>query len=595
MSWADIGQIAKSAIEVGLAVANGSSEITAERATKVLRTWEAELGELWQLGMTVADVASFQVGEHTVSLEELKAAYLQLNEAVWSTKFVNDLPDSSFAAIMPGGEKDEGGKTTPRGLRKLPYKDATGKVDLPHLRNALARIGATKGLTAAQKASAQRKLDAAAKKHLKTRQGEAEVDVPTDEEMTEVAGSLRDTARRIEDSFHGTFSPRDRWEGPYRDRDVFMGHPTLGDSIIVDHKEDGITYAVPFVLGEDGVEFSTRDEWKQVELTYQLTQVTEMESDGMAVELARDATEEDTATLSEAETAVIEAGRRAPVVVDFQILKPGPGNKKDNHYYPAEVVERDIHVFQGVDVFATDHKEKERSERTKVGKVLACPTRFTEAKAPVAQVLIYDPAQAEKARNRADANALDTLECSILGNGQAKKGEIDGKEYKIVESITRGRYLELVSKAGAGGKALNLAESEPGGKSVDEEKDKADATPVEEVEIEEAEAAEQKPEPKQEQEPQMLGEEVVKEALDATNLPEFVKAALGERQYESDDELKKAVDAATAEVKKLSGSGAVKDLGESKSVEEELSPEESEQRRKDKFNEIMRDIQLREV
>jgi hypothetical protein len=589
-----IGQIAQSAIEVGLAVANGSGEITAERATKVLRAWETELGELWQPGASVADSASFQVDGHTVSLEELKAAYLQLNEAVWSTKFVNDLPDSSFAAIMPGGEKDEGGKTTPRGLRKLPYKDATGKVDLPHLRNALARIGATKGLTAAQKASAQRKLDAAAKKHLKTRQGEAEVDVPTDEEMTEVAGSLRDTARRIEDSFHGTFSPRDRWEGPYRDRDVFMGHPTLGDSIIVDHKEDGITYAVPFVLGEDGVEFSTRDEWKQVELTYQLTQVTEMESDGMAVELARDATEEDTATLSEAETAVIEAGRRAPVVVDFQILQPGPGNKKDNHYYPAEVVKRDIHVFSGVDVFATDHKNEERSERTKVGKVLDCPARFTETDAPIAPVLIYDPGQAEKARNRADADALDTLECSIHGNGKAKEGEIDGKKYKVVESITQGRYLDFVSKAGAGGKARNLAESEPGGHSMSEQ-EQTDATPVEEVEIEEAEAAEQKPEPKQEQEPQMLGEEVVKEALDATNLPEFVKAALGERQYESDDELKKAVDAATAEVKKLSGSGAVKDLGESKSVEEELSPEESEQRRKDKFNEIMRDIQLREV
>ena len=52
----------------------------------------------------------------------------------------NDLPDGSFLYIAPGGEKDSEGKTTPRSLRYFPYKDASGKVDLPHLRNALARI-----------------------------------------------------------------------------------------------------------------------------------------------------------------------------------------------------------------------------------------------------------------------------------------------------------------------------------------------------------------------------------------------------------------------------------------------------------------------
>lgn len=61
-------------------------------------------------------------------------------KAVWSTATVNDLPDSSFLLIESGGEKDEEGKTKPRSLRHFPYKDADGKVDLPHLRNAIARI-----------------------------------------------------------------------------------------------------------------------------------------------------------------------------------------------------------------------------------------------------------------------------------------------------------------------------------------------------------------------------------------------------------------------------------------------------------------------
>jgi hypothetical protein len=53
---------------------------------------------------------------------------------------INSLPDSSFLHIEDGGAKDEDNRTTPRSLRHFPYKDADGKVDLPHLRNAIARI-----------------------------------------------------------------------------------------------------------------------------------------------------------------------------------------------------------------------------------------------------------------------------------------------------------------------------------------------------------------------------------------------------------------------------------------------------------------------
>ncbi len=63
-----------------------------------------------------------------------------LLKAVWTTAYVNDLPDGAFLHIESGGEKDSEGKTTPRSLRHFPYKDASGAVDLPHLRNALARI-----------------------------------------------------------------------------------------------------------------------------------------------------------------------------------------------------------------------------------------------------------------------------------------------------------------------------------------------------------------------------------------------------------------------------------------------------------------------
>ena len=60
--------------------------------------------------------------------------------AVWSTSYKNNLPDSAFLYIEPGGKKDEDGKTAPRSLRHFPYKDSTGKIDIIHLRNAIARI-----------------------------------------------------------------------------------------------------------------------------------------------------------------------------------------------------------------------------------------------------------------------------------------------------------------------------------------------------------------------------------------------------------------------------------------------------------------------
>jgi hypothetical protein len=62
-----------------------------------------------------------------------KASEPEVSKALLSSKEQNDLPDSDFAYIEPGGEKDEDGKTKPRSLRHFPIQDAA------HTRNALAR------------------------------------------------------------------------------------------------------------------------------------------------------------------------------------------------------------------------------------------------------------------------------------------------------------------------------------------------------------------------------------------------------------------------------------------------------------------------
>ena len=54
-------------------------------------------------------------------------------KAELSAKELNDLPDSAFAYIEPGGHKDEGGKTVPRSKRHFAIHDEA------HARNALSR------------------------------------------------------------------------------------------------------------------------------------------------------------------------------------------------------------------------------------------------------------------------------------------------------------------------------------------------------------------------------------------------------------------------------------------------------------------------
>lgn len=60
-------------------------------------------------------------------------------KAVWTTAYINNLPDSAFAYIEPGGTKEDG-KTTPRSLRHFPHHNASGAIDMPHLRNAMSRM-----------------------------------------------------------------------------------------------------------------------------------------------------------------------------------------------------------------------------------------------------------------------------------------------------------------------------------------------------------------------------------------------------------------------------------------------------------------------
>lgn len=71
--------------------------------------------------------------------------------APWSSAQKSNLPKSSFAWVDSDGKGH------------LPYKDPNGKVDLPHVRNALARLNQVDGMTDAERSSVKAKLQSALK------------------------------------------------------------------------------------------------------------------------------------------------------------------------------------------------------------------------------------------------------------------------------------------------------------------------------------------------------------------------------------------------------------------------------------------------
>jgi hypothetical protein len=300
----------------------------------------------------------------------------------------------------------------------------------------------------------------------------------------------------------------------------------------------------------------------------------------------------------EAETP---ADRRLPLTLDVGIIKVGPGNKRDNHYYTREMLERDGKIFEGLTMHTVDHREDMRSEGTDVSTVeeILGIRDFADGAYLVGRVVAYDPNFCEKTRNRAIAKKLDKLQCSILASGEAQPGEVDGKQYNIVTGITEGKFVDWVTRSGAGGHAMAIAESAApvvnnyhlstgtgnGASSTHtgvnnhnlsaangSGESSTQTEPESETETQESEPATPKPvtlsedaEPETEPE-QAPAEEVIQSlplaeviaALGNTNLPASSVAELASGLYHESSELEQAI---TVEVRRLKAAGSGAPLG----------------------------------
>src|SRR5258708_11119937 len=84
-------------------------------------------------GKSVRYLQEVKLFEATVTPFPMNELAVGWAKAAMTSASINDLPDSAFAWIQPGGTKDAEGKTTPRSLRHFPVHDAD------HVRNALSR------------------------------------------------------------------------------------------------------------------------------------------------------------------------------------------------------------------------------------------------------------------------------------------------------------------------------------------------------------------------------------------------------------------------------------------------------------------------
>lgn len=263
----------------------------------------------------------------------------------------------------------------------------------------------------------------------------------------------------------------------------------------------------------------------------------------------------ETAIAEDASGHVLELAEAMPQAWDGQgplklrtvLIEAGPGNSRDRHYYPAEMLARCAPLFQGRKMYATDHKDSEKSVRTEVADILKCPAGYTDKGGIIAEVGIFDPDFARRAWNRASMGTLQNLAVSIVGAGKTRRGTVDGQQYDVVTDITEGA-ADFVTAAGAGGRAIAIAEAQ------------AEPQPVKET--------------------TMLDKEQVQAILkERAGVTEAMAARLSEREYESAEAVEAAVVAELDYIAEAANAGKPTGLSETAQPVEKpkrRTPEEHE-------------------
>lgn len=401
-----------------------------------------------------------------------------------------------------------------------------------------------------------------------------------DELVEAVFGTQSWKARVVAKSFMSTFGTIDSegyYHGPHVS-DIFFDDDKFGDAVISYDYKTGETYATPFEMTS-----ATEVKWdsenkREVVLVYEYLDVvapgaieeTVVQGEEVAAKNDDDAQNDDDVSeqpinlpekFNESESVrVLTAetdngkGNRDPITITARLIKAGPGNKRDMHYYPGDMLRRDAHIFEGTEMWITDHDEADRTEASKVS-VIDRIVSYEDDGSPIAEITVFDPDFAEKVRNRAKAQRLHTLNCSILATGFAEKAEIDDVEYNVVTSLDESIAVDWVSRPGAGGEAQSVV-SESDAPVVDDEDEEvvttSESTPVT-ISEDDSNAVSESDDVLLDESTESIVD--VKTILSESNLPPLAQAKLATQTYATRDALAYAIAAEQTYLKALTGSG----------------------------------------
>lgn len=272
---------------------------------------------------------------------------------------------------------------------------------------------------------------------------------PASESLGEAADmSHEDIRNRLSQALKASLPPAPNQDYPWI-RDVFDDHMV--------YEFGGKTWQCDYALGDRSVTLGVATEVVQKTM-YEPVKAKAAESDDKD-RPAGDALEE-SATVELERTIRLREGTKVGTdgTVPVVIIKAGWGNKRDNHYYPAKMLERDYRVFEGNKMYIdhpTPAEAKARPERSlkDLGGYITKVHGVVEGEL-LGTAKIVQPWLRELVEEAPEAVAL-----SIRADGVVRKGTVGGRAGNIVESIPRSHSVDFVTQAGAGGRIASLYES----------------------------------------------------------------------------------------------------------------------------------------
>jgi len=297
------------------------------------------------------------------------------------------------------------------------------------------------------------------------------------------------------------------------------------------------------------------------------------------------------------------------------VIKPG-FNASEDRYYPAEMLKRDYKVFEGQKMYA-DHPTKDEDSQRPERSIKDWVATLSEVKVDADGVVtgtadILESWLMEKLASLRDKDMLSEMGISINAIGSASKSTIDGKSTLVIEKLVAARSVDFVTEPGAGGivtfyeadrssnvdliDLITLKEKRPDiielittevrnefkqeGKHIMENEAKIKelegqvATLTTDKANLETENTGLKDKITEAEKKEKIAEAqaLVKDALDkAVDLPEAAKERVIEKfkDAETADGIQEAIDAEKAYIARLSEAGKVKNLGNTKTNDEE--------------------------